>query len=825
MYEDTRRIATLEAENSELRQRIATLEGELHASEVRYRMLSEVVNDFAFSFRVEPDGRLVPEWITNAAVDILAEETVQAALEQDDWLGKIAAEDYERVMVSYEGLLKGIPALCEFRIQRPDGTLRWLRARARPVWDASLQRVIRFYGAAQDITDEKVAAAALEQRVAARTAELRTSEALLQSILDHAPVAINTTDLEGRFTLVNRYMLNVLELTRAEMLGQPISALLPPEIVQKADTALEAIRQTGEPQVCEYRLHMPDEWHTFHAHIFPIVDDAGMLIAFGSVAVDITQRLRAEIELRDSEARYRTLVNALPVMVIVSNAQGRILFVNPAGAHQMGVDHPGQLIGRNVMDYLLPAEHETASRRLHAVETDREPDVIEYRIRVPSGQLMDIEVFESPVSYQGQRAMLSIVRDITEYKRMAHQLQQQAAELRTINKELALAARTKDEFLANMSHELRTPLNAILGLSEALQEEVYGTLSPQQQSSLSTIEESGRHLLELINDLLDLAKIEAGQFDVQMAPTSVAEVCQASLRLVRQAAQKKQLWLSEELDGVAERIYADERRLKQILVNLLSNAVKFTPAGGQVGIEVRGNRQTDHVAFSVWDTGVGIAPEHQARLFLPFVQVDGGLNRQHEGTGLGLTLVARLVEMHQGRVEVESTVGEGSRFTVTLPWHQERIANAQQPETAPAAPEPSRLLPAPRRSGEPASILLVEDNVNNVRMLVGYLQAKDHDVRVAQSGREALASIEEELPALILLDIQMPDMDGFEVMRHLRANPRTAQVPIIAVTALAMPGDRERCLAAGADDYISKPVSVRTLSQVIQSYLGQHGEA
>ena len=239
--------------------------------------------------------------------------------------------------------------------------------------------------------------------------------------------------------------------------------------------------------------------------------------------------------------------------------------------------------------------------------------------------------------------------------------------LRLTNAELERAGRLKDEFLANMSHEVRTPLNAILIIGESLQEEVYGPLTAKQQKALSDVVASGQHLLALINDILDLSKIEAGRIELQLANVNVAAVCEASLRLVREQAIKKNHTLSLLLPPDPLTILADERRLKQMLVNLLSNAVKFTPDGGKIGLEVYVCGSPADLCFAVRDTGIGIRPELQARLFQPFTQLDSATNRQFGGTGLGLALVRRLAELHSGHIDVQSAPNEGSCFTIVIP--------------------------------------------------------------------------------------------------------------------------------------------------------------
>jgi CheY-like chemotaxis protein/anti-sigma regulatory factor (Ser/Thr protein kinase) len=390
--------------------------------------------------------------------------------------------------------------------------------------------------------------------------------------------------------------------------------------------------------------------------------------------------------------------------------------------------------------------------------------------------------------------------------------------------ELARAARTKDEFLAGMSHELRTPLSAILGLTEVLQEQTAGPLNEYQLKSLQVIEESGRHLLALINDILDLSKIEASELDLQLSTVPLETICQVSLQFVKQAALKKKIQLSSSLHNASTMIQVDTRRFKQILVNLLSNAVKFTPEGGQVGLEVVEEPEQKRFQFTVWDTGIGIAPEYLPQLFKPFVQIDSSLSREYEGTGLGLALVYRLTELHGGSISVSSEPGQGSRFTIFLPQTQASEA-VEEPEPVEAPPKVSSLpqVPAGAASAGPKEnpplILLAEDNEDNIRIFGDYLEATGYHLVIARNGLEAIKQAREVSPALILMDIQLPKMDGLQVIRHLRGEPQLAGIPIIALTALAMSGDRERCLAAGANDYLSKPVGLKDLTNAIKAQL------
>ncbi len=406
-----------------------------------------------------------------------------------------------------------------------------------------------------------------------------------------------------------------------------------------------------------------------------------------------------------------------------------------------------------------------------------------------------------------------------EREHLAQLVAERTSELSIANAELSRAARLKDEFLANMSHELRTPLSGILGLSEALQEKVYGPLNKEQLKSLHSIEVAGHHLLSMINDILDVSKIDAGKLTLKVEPISLKSVCLSSIGLVKQIAQKKKIIISQNIDSSITIIQADNRRLKQILVNLLSNAIKFTTKGHYIGLEVIGDAVEEVIHFTVWDTGIGISESDIKKLFQPFIQVDSSLKRRYEGTGLGLALVRRLAEMHGGSISLSSEEGKGSRFTVSLPWQKAALMNTS---TTIEPDEYEIITPTPSiNAHHPAPlILLTDDNEDIIRLISNYLQVKGYRITVARNGAEAIERAKEESPSLILMDIQMPVMDGLEATIKIRSEKTDlAKVPIIALTALAMPGDKEQCLAAGVNKYLSKPVSMKNLIKIIELQL------
>lgn len=412
-------------------------------------------------------------------------------------------------------------------------------------------------------------------------------------------------------------------------------------------------------------------------------------------------------------------------------------------------------------------------------------------------------------------------------------VQEQLNALCLENAQLKRATQMKDEFLASMSHELRTPLNAILGISEGILESPEA-LNPNQRSLVQSIETSGRHLLKLINDVLEIAKIESGTVNLELEPTSVVELCEFSLLCVRPAAERKNLQIVTNIPDDLGWIQVDIRRMQQVLINLLNNAVKFTDHGS-VSLSVHLDRQQRQISFQIQDTGIGIAPDHQQHLFEAFVQVESSLTRRQQGTGLGLALVKNTVTLMGGNVSVESRLGQGSCFTVCLPWQSAPSSSAASQSANPLTPDEIALdsatssspavlpqatdSPATANSPQVPQILLVEDDDINLQTFSNYFRQRGYQMLIARNGREGVDLAQLHTPQLILMDIHMPEMDGLSAMRLIRADPKLAQTPIIALTAMAMMGDREVCLAAGATEYCSKPVRLRQLAEMIQSLL------
>jgi signal transduction histidine kinase len=387
-----------------------------------------------------------------------------------------------------------------------------------------------------------------------------------------------------------------------------------------------------------------------------------------------------------------------------------------------------------------------------------------------------------------------------ERRRLAERVMEQTAALRAANHEMARIARMKNEFMAAMSHELRTPLNVIMSMTDLLREEAYGSVNRQQREALQRIDKGGKQLRSLINDVLDVARIESGSLHLEGRAIDVDALCRACLAQV-DAAIKHQT-ITYTIEASLPQIVADELRLRQILLNMLSNAVKFTAEGGSIGLEVRRDDVHDCLSLSVWDTGIGIDAADLHRLFQPFVQLDGRLNRQYEGTGLGLTLIHRLTALHGGSLAIESHSGKGSRFTVRLPWIA--LINPSTPprQTQNSHMEPERAVPA---GTEAPLIQILTELEHTDDLLVRDLTAAGRRVAIILQGSDDVWM--EEQPDLLVVTSHPPLQNTLETLQTIRSSSLRQNTPIIVAASLHLPGDREAILAAGAAGYAIKPLA------------------
>ncbi|MFN8412008.1 MAG: PAS domain S-box protein [Anaerolineales bacterium] len=654
----------------------------------------------------------------------------------------------------------------------------------------------------------------LEKHVEERTAEIEATKKRLELATRAAGLGIWEWDLQTDKLTWDAQMHKIYSIPIEEFTPniQTFMNVVHPEDQLDLVKIAQAVLNKEEHYQTEYRIIKKDGT-TVHiaAQGLTIYDSQGEAEKIIGTVRDITEQKQAEQALRESGEYARLLFDAAPDPVSVATVDGIMVDVNKLFEQQHHIKRE-EIREKHISELNIfpPGELEKAGDYIAEILQEKTVPPVELDFYAAENDIHTLEMHSYPIEVNGELLVLSTSRDITLHKKAEETL-------RLANAEKERALRMKDEFLASMSHELRTPLNAILGISESLEEQVVGELNSKQMKYLRTINESGKHLLELINDILDLSKIEAGRLEINILDLDVEHLCTTSLRMVRELAQKKNINIEFSSDTNARIIKGDERRLKQALVNLLSNAVKFTPNDGKIGLEVKGNAETHMVTFTVWDTGIGIKQENMERLFKPFVQLDSSLAREYSGTGLGLALVAQMVRLHGGNVSAVSELGKGSRFTVILPWIPEKASSSKaltENEHAEETMNNSKL--KEKRTGK---VMLVEDTEAVVLLIADYLKFLGYEVIIARNGLQAVSKAEDEKPDAILMDVMMPGMDGLDATKKIRTIEGLQQTPIIALTALAMPGDREQCMAAGMNDYLSKPILMQDLAKVLDTHL------
>jgi len=588
---------------------------------------------------------------------------------------------------------------------------------------------------------------------------------------------------------------------------------------------------TQLPYVIEHRLRMASgaiKW--VQERGTSLFDVNGKPLQSAGTVQDITARKLSEAALEASHKLLMTVIDTIPVRVFWKDAQLNYLGCNTAFARDAGKQTPQELIGKD--DYQMGwAEQAELYRKDDQTVMDAGVPRLFYDEpqTTPSGQTMWLRTSKIPLrNQQGEVfGVLGIYEDITQSKRQSAELDLYRHELERLVQErtreltearaLAEAAnRTKSEFLANMSHEIRTPMNGVIGMLDVLE---HTGLNTEQRRMLDTVQKSSMSLLGLLNDILDFSKIEANKLALEQVPTQLRELLDSCALLMRHLRPDPSVQLTVQIDPtLPEWISADPTRLRQIVVNLLGNALKFAPkTDGRASLQARPVAQTDGSTWlhlSVKDNGIGMSPEVLNKLFRPFTQADASTNRLFGGTGLGLSITHRLVQLMQGRISVHSELGVGSEFLVELPL---------QPV---AAPPDSSTLALPAVAGTPVAadtgglILVAEDNLTNRDVLQEQLRLLGYAADSAADGQQALAMWRKKPYALLLTDCHMPRMDGFALTAAIRASePAGQRLPIIAVSANAMPGEAERCMALGMDAYLSKPVRLRELSALLARWL------
>jgi len=689
-------------------------------------------------------------------------------------------------------------------------------------------------------TDKSTAEAADVNIDLRHTDALLKTGALQSAIFNSANFSSIATDARGVIQIFNVGAERMLGYTAAEVMNKitPADISDPQEVIARAKAlsvelgtpitpgfeALVFKASRGIEDIYELTYIRKDR-SRFPAvvSVTALRDPQDAIIGYLLIGTDNTARKQVEEErskldqrLRDQQFYTRSLIESNIDALMTTDPRGIITDVNKQMEALTGCTRD-ELIGAPFKNYFTDSDRAEAG--ISRVLNEGKVTNYELTARARNGTLTVVSYnattfHDRDGSLQG---VFAAARDVTVLKRFEHALQQKNAELEE-------ASRMKSEFLANMSHELRTPLNAIMGFSEVLRDGLMGVMTDQQRGFIGNIFSSGQHLLALINDILDLSKVEAGKMTLDLEPVQVSSLLGNSLSIIREQAVTRRIRLGMDAAEELGSVQTDPRKVKQIVYNLLSNAVKFTHEGGQVTLRagrvpraevgqpsgswpgrsfpLADNEFAEFLKISVTDSGIGISPEGLKHLFKPFSQIDSGLARQYEGTGLGLAMVKLLAELHGGAVAVESAVGEGSCFTVWLPLRAPE-EGALTSAKVPGAPRIEALAGA-------RTALVVEDDFKSAALIRVQLEAEGFKVVHAASAEAALVLAVQQPLSLITLDIVLPNMDGWEFLSRIKQVPALMHIPVVIISIVA---DRNRGFALGAAAIMQKPMSRHELSE------------
>ena len=601
----------------------------------------------------------------------------------------------------------------------------------------------------------------------------------------------------------------ILGIPREELDGNPtyLRDLIHPDDRDRYLEEYEASRQSMQPAKLEVRIRTKNNDYTWvHLHGAPRELENGA-VQWDVVATDISNSKEAVENLRGTDAQYREIFEKLPTAVYVDYGE-EIVFVNNSACTMFGAKTADELIGRSAHDLYAPEmRKEVIKRRKDCLAGEEAPPTLDSWLIRLDGTPFFAETLATPISWKDDTAVLVVLHDITERK--------QAERLSDAARRAAEDAnRAKSDFLASMSHELRTPLNGVLGTANLLLD---GRLDLEQHERVEVIRQSGGALLSLLNDILDISKVESGRLELEDIDFALKDLLDTVADLWAPQAESKGLsFVREEAEMPFPILRSDPARIRQILFNLISNALKFTESGS---ITVRVSQSEKGGGFvetsiDVIDTGTGIPPDRVERIFDKFVQADSSITRKYGGSGLGLSLCKSFAAALNGNIGVESTVGEGSTF-----WFRIICPVGDEAKVAEAAlggrsdgPDGDRQL----------RILVAEDNLVNQTVIVAMLKKAGHEVDLANNGTEAVSAVMRSPYDVVLMDIQMPEMDGITATKRIREHEADGEkLPIIALTANAMTGDREEYLAAGMNDYVSKPIDPADLATALRRQCGE----
>lgn len=643
----------------------------------------------------------------------------------------------------------------------------------------------------KDITERKIA----EKQIT-----------IFKQLADASGQGFGIGTLDGELTYINPALAKLMEIDETEqILGTSFFEFYSSEQQQSIKneiipTVFNEGQWMGELTVTSRKGRQISTIENY----FLIRDEQGNPHSIGDIITDNTERKLAEDRIKESEERFRTITDSAQDAIIIMDPKGNISFWNKAAEYIFGYSE-NEAVGKDLHDLLIPRELQKRFRQAYLLfQQTGTGNVVGKTSELPAikkdSSKFPIELSLSAIEHKGEWYAVGIVRDITQRKKSDDELQKAKEDAEAANA-------AKSAFLANISHELRTPLNSIIGFTDLMLKDSAKNDPDKQKEYLTIVSQSGKHLLALINDVLDLAKVEAGRNKLEPSHFNMKDLLNRSLEIVKGVAYKNKIELIRNFDNAGS-ITADEQKVRQVVFNLLSNAIKFTPKGGKVGLTAETSE--DELIVTVWDTGIGIRKEDREMVFGEFQQVETSFTRKYKGTGLGLAICKKFVEMHNGRIWVESEPDKGSKFFFALPLL----------EYCPLPKSDSIEVESVLESNASGKTALVVDDVEaNLILASETLKSADFIVYKATNGQDALKLAEDLMPSVILLDIQMPEMDGITVFKKLQENPGTQHIPVVALTSHAMKGDRESFLEMGFTEYISKPIDVNELPAQISGLL------
>lgn len=798
------------------------MEQQLRESEHNYRLMSENSLDLISRHAIEDSIFIYCSPASRSLLGYEPEEMLGTSA--NDYLHP---EDLIRVKETMQQSEKAgsIPVIA-FRYRHKNGDYVWLETKSRYIFDEQ-GNIIEIIAVGRDITERKQIEAKLQE-----------NEQRYKSLFEYNPSAVYSMNLSGDYLTMNPNLEVLTGYSIEELTGSCFGPIVHEKDIKKTlyhfSMACQGIPQSYELTIIHKSGHLVE----INTTNIPIIVDEQVVGVYG-ISRDITERIRYTQQIEKLSNDYTLILNAVSEGIFGLDTEGRVTFINPAGAQMLGFAY-GEIMGHPYLDHIQQTaldgihyrpEESPLMRAVRAGESHQSKDAVLWR-KDGSSFLAEYQV--TPLFDIGERKGAVVVfRDITDEKEIIRA------------KELAEKAdQAKSEFLAIMSHELRTPMNGIMGMTDLLAETV---LDEEQRGYTDIISESSASLLYILNEILDFSKIEAGKMTLVHEPVSLEWVMESVTELFSLKAKEKDIELTCQVaPDVPELIMGDAARLRQVLVNLVSNAVKFTERG-YVSINVQtafcSNQNKLTLKFNVRDTGIGIPPEKQSLLFQSFSQLHPAINRKYGGTGLGLSICKKLVELMGGAIAVDSTEGEGSNFYFTLPMdidHDPHEDFEECPEEeiieapghrrdegmntdVPALPEAEGSLllnegtPVMNPQYGPIRILVAEDHPINQKLLLTMLQKRGYAADLAENGRQALQAVLRKPYDLVFMDVQMPVMSGLTAAARIRDQlPKDQRPFIVAVTAYARSEDKERCLAVGMEDFISKPFLTSDIERILQ---------